>query len=150
MKRSNTLRTLAIALAIATISTTTAFASAKGTETVLSDSEWNTIEENSRWERALQPAESILLVSSVQNTLDMDLMAGRKTTLSLNAPFSANEQVGLVVIAADGDVVYTATGNYGELQTFTINPNFRWDETYVVRLYSTHEIFETKVQVIFL
>lgn len=149
MKRSNTLRTLAIAVAVATISTTTAFAAAKGT-TVLTESEWQAIEETSRLERMLQPIESMVMVSNMQNTLEMDLEAGRKTTFSLNAPFSATEQVGLVVIATDGDVVYSATGTYGELQSFSISPNFRWDETYVIRLYSTQAVFETKVQVVYL
>jgi hypothetical protein len=148
MKRSNTLRTLAIAMAVATISTTTAFAAAKGT-TVLTESEWQAIEETSRLERMLQPIESVE-INTMQNVLELNLKAGRKTTLSLNAPFNANEQVGLVVIAADGDVVYQATGTYGDLQTFSINPNFRWDETYVIRVYSSQSVFETKVQVVYL
>ena len=150
MKRSNILRSLALTLAVATISTTSAFASEKGTETILTESEWQAIEETSRWDRMMQPIESIVMVSNMQNTLEMDLKAGRKTTFSLNAPFSATEQVGLVVIAADGDVVYSATGTYGELQSFSISPNFRWDETYVIRLYSTQAVFETKVQVVYL
>ena len=141
MKRSNILRSLALTLAVATISTTSAFASEKGTETILTESEWQAIEETSRWDRMMQPIESIVIVSNMQNTLEMDLKAGRKTTFSLNAPFSATEQVGLVVIAADGDVVYSATGTYGELQSFSISPNFRWDETYVIRLYSTQAVF---------
>ncbi len=148
MKRSNILRTLAIAVAVATISTTTAFAAAKGT-TVLTESEWQAIEETSRLERMLQPIES-MEINTMQNALELTLKAGRTTTLSLNAPFDANEQVGLVVIAADGDVVYQATGSYGELQTFSINPNFSWDETYVIRVYSSQAVFETKVQVVFL
>ena len=150
MKRSNILRSLALTLAVATISTTSAFASEKGTETILTESEWQAIEETSRWDRMMQPIESMVMVSNMQNTLEMDLKAGRKTTFSLNAPFSATEQVGLVVIAADGDVVYSATGTYGELQSFSISPNFRWDETYVIRLYSTQAVFETKVQVVYL
>ena len=150
MKRSNILRSLALTLAVATISTTSAFASEKGTETILTESEWQAIEETSRWDRMMQPIESIVMVSNMQNTLEMDLKAGRKTTFSLNAPFSATEQVGLVVIAADGDVVYSATGTYGELQSFSISPNFRWDETYVIRLYPTQSVFETKVQVVYL
>ena len=150
MKRSNILRSLALTLAVATISTTSAFASEKGTETILTESEWQAIEETSRWDRMMQPIESVVMVSNMQNTLEMDLKAGRKTTFSLNAPFSATEQVGLVVIAADGDVVYSATGTYGELQSFSISPNFRWDETYVIRLYSTQAVFETKVQVVYL
>jgi hypothetical protein len=150
MKRSNILRSIALTLAVAAISTTSLFASAKGTETILTDSEWEAIEESSRWERMMQPVESIVIESTLQNMLEMDLKAGRKTTFSLNAPFTADEQVGLVVIAADGDVVYTATGTYGDLQLFTINPNFCWDETYVVRLYSTQAVYETKVQVVYL
>lgn len=150
MKRSNILRSLALTLAVATISTTSAFASEKGTETILTESEWQAIEETSRYDRMLQPIESVEMINNMRNTLDMDLKAGRKTTFSLNAPFATSEQVGLVVIAADGDVVYSATGSYSELQSFSISPNFRWDETYVVRLYSAQAVFETKVQVVYL
>jgi len=148
MKRSNTLRTLAIAVAVATISTTTAFATAKGT-TVLTESEWQAIEETSLLDRMLQPIESVE-INNLQNALKLNLKTGRKTTLSLNAPFDANEQVGLVVITAKGNVVYQATGNYGDLQTFSINPNFSWDATYVIRVYSSQAVFETKVQVVYL
>ncbi len=150
MKRLNTLRTLAITMAIAAISTTTAFASAKGTKSILTEGEWQAIEETTRWDRMLQPVDAVLEPNMLQNELDLDLKAGRKTTLCLNAPFVASEQVGLVVIAADGDVVYQAIGSYGDLQTFSINPNFRWDETYVIRVYSSQAVFETKVQVVFL
>ena len=145
MKRKVTTLAVTAIMAVAF----SASAIAKGTGVILSESDWNAIEEEAEMESMLAIEEIPALRTINVKELEMDFVAGKQVQLKLDAPFAADEVVGLVVLDKDGEIVQTASGTYNDLKTFNLASYYDWDMTYVVRMYSESAVYETKVQVVY-
>ncbi len=110
--------------------------------------EWTKIENDAEFEPSLEMEELPAFAPVSQNNLDLNLKRGRKVAMILNAPFETNQQVGVAVIDANGTLVYAATGSFAELQNLHFTAAFVKDATYVVRVYSQSEVYETTLQVV--
>jgi hypothetical protein len=111
----------------------------------LTDADWNSIEMQLEIERQLEFAEEAEITKSV---LSLNLKSGKTTKMVINAPFENDELVGVVVIDDSGKVISSATGTFDDLKNVEIAEHK--NATYVVRAYSNTQVFETKVQVLFL
>ena len=122
---------------------------AKGTDVILTESDWNTIAEEVEIENMLElDAIPALRTVSIKE-LEMDFDAGKQVHVSLNAPFAADEFVGLVVLDQDGEIVQSASGTFKDMKDFYLAAYYDWDMTYVVRMYSENAVYETKLQVVY-
>jgi hypothetical protein len=113
--------------------------------------EWDAIEREAEME-SLSDFENIpaLVKTTIkQGSLNLDLKAGKKTAMLLEAPFAATEQVGLVVIDEKGKLVHAESGLFKQLQNLTFFSSARVKSaTYIVRVYSAELVYETKLQVV--
>jgi maltose-binding protein MalE len=153
MKRSIKLLAAATALALVGF-TTNASASTTSTKVTtvheLSDTEWQCIEEEAELEESTT-LEAIPMLRTVNvKALEMDFKAGKQTNLLLDAPFSDKEEVGVVVLDQKGEVVYSTSGLFKELKNLRFSNHYVKNMIYVVRVYSASNVFETKLQVVYL
>lgn len=137
----------AIVLALA-LPTATAFAKGNNSH-ILSDSAWQDIEETAEIENKLLLEEIALEKTETANTLQLDFLPGSYTNLILSAPLEPNQEVGVVVFDANGQLVHSAAGTFAEMQNLRFLDYFDWDMNYVVKVYSETEVFEAKVQVVY-
>ena len=84
-----------------------------------------------------------------REALEMDFKSGTQTNLLLNAPFADNEEVGIVVLDQNGNVVHSSAGTYKNMKDLRFADYYSQDMTYVVRVYSSSAVFETKLQVVY-
>lgn len=141
----------ATALALATFGTQL---NASNTEMrVLTDNDWNQIEENVELENKLS-LESIGTTKSISSsTLLVEFAPGNFTNtlhLQLSAPFATHQEVGIAVINANGQVVYSATGIFEKVKNLDFDLAEKKDMIYVVKIYSENAVYESKVQVAYL
>jgi len=119
---------------------------------VLSENEWQQIEETVELEDALAFEDVTLNNTSEASTLQVEFQPGNFTNtlyLLLNAPFNENQEVGIAVVDADGEVVHSAAGSFSEIKKLSFDLYSKWDMTYVVRIYSDDTVYETSVQVVY-
>ena len=113
----------------------------------LTENDWKSIEETAQLDAMLDIDEIVALKKvSVQN-LTMDFKPGFFTSVELGAPFTENERVGVVVVDEEGSTIYEKTGTYGNLKNLHFREYWNDDHTYVVRMYSTSKVYETKLQI---
>lgn len=141
-------KSLAAAILTIALSGTQLFAKDNSVNT-LSDSEWNAIEESVEMEGMLEIEALPAFKSITVQALEMELSSGFQTNLTLNAPFSANEEVGLVILDNEGELVHFASGSFGDLKELKLADYYDWDMTYVIKVYSENAVFETKLQVVY-
>lgn len=153
MKRSIKLLAAATALALVGFTTNaTAGTTSTKVSTVheLSDTEWQQIAEEAELDEDTM-LETIPMLRTVSaKALDMDFKPGKQTNLILNAPFADKEEVGIVVLDKNGNVVYSKAGLFEEMKNLHFSDYYTKDMTYVVRVYSSSNVFETKLQVVYL
>jgi ABC-type glycerol-3-phosphate transport system substrate-binding protein len=153
MKRSIKLLAAATALALLGF-TSTAMAGTTSTKvsTVheLSDTEWQEIAEDAELEESTTLEVIPMLRTVSVKALEMDFKAGKQTNLVLDAPFADKDEVGVVVIDKKGEVVYSTSGMFKDLKNLRFSDYYSKDMTYVVRVYSSSNVFETKLQVVYL
>ncbi len=137
----------AIVLALA-LPTATAFAKGNNSH-ILSDSAWQEIEEAVEVENKLLLEEIVLEKTSAANTMHLDFLPGSYTNLILSAPLEPNQEVGVVVFDAQGELVHSAAGTFAEMQNLRFLDYFDWDMNYIIKVYSETEVFEAKVQVVY-
>lgn len=143
MKTTKT--TLAAAL-MAVMVSTSAFAT--GENHGLSDAEWQAIEEETVMEDMLNIEALPALRTVSVKQLEMNFLPTRQMRIELSAPFGDAEQIGMVVVDANGNVVQSTSGTYGKLKNLKLAAYYNTDMVYVVRLYSADAVYETKLQVV--
>jgi hypothetical protein len=153
MKRSIKMLAGVIALSlagfVATASTGTSSTNANSVRT-LTDTEWQEIAEDAEFEQGII-LEAIPAIRTVNvKSLEMDFKPGKQTHLLLNAPFGNQEEIGVVVLDQNGEVVFSTSGLYEDVRNLRFPDYYTKDMTYVVRLYSSSTVFETKLQVVHL
>ena len=138
--------TLAIGLVF---SGTQLFASTTSGEfKVLSDQDWAQIQEQAELE-AMLDIDEMPSYKVMNMALDVDLKPGTFTTMELDAPFNDNEEIGLVVMDSNGEVLYRDEGLFKDKKSLRFRDYIDYDMTYVIKLYSDEEVYETKVQVVY-
>jgi len=111
----------------------------------LTDADWKSIEKQLEVESQLEFAEEAEITKT---SLSLNLKSGKTTKMVINAPFANDELVGVVVIDESGKVISSATGTFKSLKNVEISEHK--NATYVVRAYSSTQVYETKVQVLYL
>ena len=153
MKRSIKMLAGVVALALAGFTATAGNGTPSTTGTsvrVLSDTEWNQIAEDAEFDASVSFEAIPALRTVTTKSLEMDFKSGKQTSLVLNAPFANSEEVGVVVLDNVGDVVFSTSGSYEDLKDLQFADYYVKDMTYVVRIYSSNSVYETKVQVVHL
>jgi hypothetical protein len=119
-------------------------------EIYLLPEEWNVIESDVEWENSLdfESIPTIETASVVQGNLNLNLNAGRKVAMELNAPFNPTDQVGIAIIDAEGSLVYAKDGEFNDVKSISFSPAFVKDATYIIRIYSATKVYETSLQVL--
>lgn len=107
---------------------------------------WDVIEQEAELESMLADLEAVAPVTN--QALSLNLEHGRQAAMTLQAPYADADQVGVVVLDENGNIVYSNTGSFGELKSLRFNPVYKANATYVVRVYSVEQLFETKLQVV--
>ena len=168
-----TVVTLATAILMATTSTN---AFATGNVVTLSDSDWTAIEQETELENMLaleeipvirltevnidwdvieaeaeleNMLENLTMPISINNqALMLDLQKGKMAQMTLEAPYADEDLVGVVVLDENGNIIYSNNGNFSQLKNLKFQPVYKANATYVVRIYSENQLFETKLQVV--
>ncbi len=148
MKRSITKMLGTMALIVAGFASATA--NTTGTQVhELSESEWQNIAEEAEFDEGTN-LEAIPALRTINvKALEMDFKSGTQTNLLLNAPFADNEEVGIVVLDQNGNVIHSSAGTYKNMKDLRFADYYSQDMTYVVRVYSSSAVFETKLQVVY-
>ena len=108
--------------------------------------DWALIEEQANEERLLEAPSN--LVPVINKALVLDLEKGRDAVMTLKAPFKDADEVGLVILDENGYIVHRSAGTFGKLKNLRFSPLTKTTATYVVRVYSTQSVFETKLQIV--
>ena len=116
---------------------------------VLSDEDWTAIQTQAEAESMedMLSIEEIPALRITKMALSVDLQPGTFTTMNLDAPFLDNEEVGLVVMDAEGEVIYRDEGLFKDKKSLRFRDYIDYDMTYVIKVYSDLKVYETKVQV---
>lgn len=143
-----TIKNFATAVLAIALSGTQMFAHTTSADVnVLSENDWKAIEEHAQLDAMLEIDEIETLKTVAIQSLNMEFFPGFFTTVELEAPFTENENVGVVVVDESGDIVYEKTGTYDNMKSLHFHEYWNYDQTFVVRMYSTSKVYETKLQV---
>lgn len=115
---------------------------------ILSEEDWTEIQQQAELEAMLDidemPAMKVMTMA-----LNVDLQPGTFTTMKLDAPFSDNDEIGLVVLDSNGEVLLRDEGLYKDKKSLRFRDYIDYDMTYVIKVYSEERVYETKVQVVY-
>ena len=115
---------------------------------ILTEDDWTEITEHAELESMLE-IDEIPALHVMNMALNVDLQPGTFTTMNLDAPFSDDDEIGLVVMDANGEVLFTDEGKYKDKKSLRFRDYIDYDMTYIVKVYSDLRVFETKIQVVY-